>query len=236
MGALRSEYRFLGPALREAGYHAVSADLRGQGDTSVPWQTYDVPSVGNDILALIEHLNAGPAHVIATSFSPAPAVWAAVERPDLIHSLVLINGFFQDTKLNPLMAAAYWLMMHNPWRVQSWRMYYRMMYPTRKPADFEDYLHQLSANLSQLGRMDAVRALPNAPRQPWKERLPRLQAPTLIVMGSKDPDFPDPLAEGKYAAAETRGRLVVIEEAGHYPQTEMPEKTAPVILDFLAQV
>ena len=70
MGALRSEYRYLAPKLSEAGYRAVTVDLRGHGDSSVPWQIYDVPSVGDDILALIEHLNAGAAHVIGTSFSP----------------------------------------------------------------------------------------------------------------------------------------------------------------------
>ncbi len=236
MGALRGEYRYLAPKLRDAGYRPVTVDLRGQGDSSVPWPTYDVPAVGEDILALIEHLNAGPAHVIATSFSPAPAIWAAVEHPDMIRSLVLIAGFFRDTKLNPLMQAAYWLMMNNPWRAQTWRVFYRTLYPTQKPADFEDYLDQLTANLAQPRRFDAVKAFPSAPRQPWKERLPRLTTPTLVVMGTKDPDFPDPAAEGEYGAVETRGKLVLIEGAGHYPQTEMPEKTAPEILDFLAQV
>jgi pimeloyl-ACP methyl ester carboxylesterase len=236
MGALRSEYRFLAPKLRDAGYRAVTMDLRGQGDSSVPWPTYDVPSVGGDILALIEHLDSGPAHVIATSFSPAPAVWASVERPDAIRSLVLIAGFFRDIKLSPVMQAAYWVMMNNPWRVQAWRMFYRTLYPTRKPADFENYLDQLTANLSQPGRFDAVKALPSAPRKPWQERLPSLSVPTLVVMGTKDPDFSDPVAEGEYTAEKTRGKLVLIEDAGHYPQTEMPEKTTPVVLDFLAQV
>ena len=66
MGALRSEYRFLAPKLSETGYHAVTVDLRGQGESSVPWRDYDVPSVGGDILALIKHLNAGTAHVITS--------------------------------------------------------------------------------------------------------------------------------------------------------------------------
>jgi pimeloyl-ACP methyl ester carboxylesterase len=57
MGALRSEYRHLAPEISGAGYRAVAADLRGHGESSVPWQTYDVPSVGGDILALIEHLD-----------------------------------------------------------------------------------------------------------------------------------------------------------------------------------
>jgi pimeloyl-ACP methyl ester carboxylesterase len=63
-----------------------------------------------------------------------------------------------------------------------------------------------------------------------------VKAPTLIVIGTKDPDFSDPVAEGKYGAEKTRAKLALIEGAGHYPQTEMPEKTAPVVLDFLAQV
>ena len=62
-----------------------------------------------------------------------------------------------------------------------------------------------------------------------------MHAPTLVIMGTKDPDFPDPAAEAKYIADQTSGRLELIEGAGHYPQTEMPEVTAPLVLDFLKQ-
>ena len=37
MGALRSEYRFLAPAVIEAGYRVVTADLRGQGESSTQY-------------------------------------------------------------------------------------------------------------------------------------------------------------------------------------------------------
>jgi pimeloyl-ACP methyl ester carboxylesterase len=134
MGDLRGEYRFLAPKLGEAGYRAVTVDLRGHGESSVPWKTYEVPSVGGDILALIEHLNAGPAHVIGTSFAPAAVVWAAVERPDRIRSLVLISPFVRDARINPVMKALFWLIMNNPWRVRTWGMYYNSLYPTRKLA------------------------------------------------------------------------------------------------------
>ena len=235
MGALRSEYRYLAPKLSEAGYRAVTVDLRGQGESSVPWKTYDVPSVGNDILALIEHLNAGPAHVIATSFSPGAAVWAAAERPDSIRSLVLIGAFVREAKINPIMKALYWVMMNNPWRVRMWGMYYGMLYPTHKPADFKDYLNQLMANLAQPGRFEAAKALAASSRTPSEERLRRVKAPTLVVMGTKDPDFSDPVAEAHYIAEQTRGTVVLIEGAGHYPQTEMPDKTTPIVIDFLKQ-
>jgi pimeloyl-ACP methyl ester carboxylesterase len=56
-----------------------------------------------------------------------------------------------------------------------------------------------------------------------------------VIMGTKDPDFPNPVEEGKIVAESTGGRLALIEGAGHYPHTEMPEKTAPIVIDFLEQ-
>jgi pimeloyl-ACP methyl ester carboxylesterase len=233
MGALRSEYRYLAPKLTEAGYRAVAVDLRGHGESSVPWQTYDVPSVGGDILAMIEHLGAEAAHVIGTSFAAAPAVWAAAERPDAVRSLVLISPFVRTAKISPVMSVLFWLMMHNPWRARTWTMYYGSLYPSRKPDDFKDYLSQLQANMAQRGRFDAANALATSSRQPSEERLKRVKAPTLVIMGTKDPDFPDPAGEGKTVAQQAGGNLELIEGAGHYPQTEMPEKTTPIVVDFL---
>jgi pimeloyl-ACP methyl ester carboxylesterase len=233
MGALRGEYRFLAPQLSEAGYRAVTADLRGQGETSVPWETYDVPSVGDDIHALIDHLDSGPAHLIGTSFAPAPMVWIAAEHPDLIRSLVLISPFVRTAKLNPIMRALLWLMLNNPWRVKAWIKYYGSLYPSRKPADFGAYLEQLKENLSEPGRFDAVKLLGSSSRRPSAERLNSVKAPTLVIMGTKDPDFRDPAEEGRIVADQVGGTLTLIDGAGHYPQTEMPEKTTPVILDFL---
>jgi pimeloyl-ACP methyl ester carboxylesterase len=236
MGALRSEYRFLAPEISAAGFRAVTADLRGQGESSVPWKRYDVPSVGGDILALTDHLHAGPAHVIGTSFAPAAVVWAAVERPDHVRSLVLISPFVRDAKINPIMGMLFRIMMSNPWRVRLWGMYYSTLYPTRKPADFQSYLKQLTVNLAEPGRFDAANAVGSSSRQPSAERLKQVKVPTLVIMGTKDPDFPDPVLEGKIVAEQTGGTLALVEGAGHYPQTEMPEKTTPLVIDFLKRV
>ena len=235
IGALRSEYRYLAPRLTDAGYRAVTVDLRGQGESSVHWEAYDVPSVGSDILALIEHLGAGAAHVIGNSFSAAAAIWAAAESPQRVHSLVLITPFVTETKVNPVMKGLFWLMVNNPWRVRTWLMYYSTLYPTRKPDDFQAYLGQLKENLAQRSRFDAATAMAFSSRQPSAERLGQVKAPTLVIMGSKDPDFTDPAAEGRSIAAQTAGRLELVSGAGHYPQTEMPEITAPLVIDFLKQ-
>ena len=233
MGALRSEYRYLAPSLSKAGYHAITVDLRGQGESSAPWKNYDVPSVAGDILDLIDYLNIGPAHIIGTSFAPAPIVWAAAEHPEQIRSLVLISPFVREVKINPVMLALFWLMMNNPWRIRTWIMYYSSLFPSHKPADFKDYLQELRKNLSEPGRFDAVKRLGNSSRKPSNERLKRVKAPALVIMGTKDPDFPYPEKEGRIVANEIGGTLELVEGAGHYPQTEMPEVTTQFVLEFL---
>jgi pimeloyl-ACP methyl ester carboxylesterase len=141
-----------------------------------------------------------------------------------------------EAKLNPFMQLAVWLMMNSPWRVKTWGTFYRRLYPTRKPEDFEEYLRALLKNLAEPGRFEACKALGSSSRKPSEERLDRVQAPTLVVMGTRDSDFPDPGAEAKYIAERTKGTVAMIEGAGHYPQTEMPETTGPVILEFLQKV
>jgi len=67
-------------------------------------------------------------------------------------------------------------------------------------------------------------------------RLDRVRTPTLVVMGSADPDFADPAEEARVIADAVSGEVAMIEGAGHYPHVEMPEATAPRIARFVANV
>jgi pimeloyl-ACP methyl ester carboxylesterase len=236
MGALRSEYRYLAPALVEAGYRVVTADLRGHGESSVDWPEYTLPAAGGDILALIDHLDAGPAHLAGTSFSPGAAVWAAAERPEAIRSLTLIGPFVRDPQPSLMQNLTVGVLLRGPWKVSAWGMYYKTLYPTRQPDDFDDYVAQLQANLREPGRFSALKGLGFAPKTAAEGRLGQVQAPALVVMGTKDPDWPDPEAEARFITEALSAEMVLVEGAGHYPQTEMPEQVTPAVLDFLARV
>ena len=235
MGALRSEYRFLAPTVRAAGFHAISVDLRGQGESSAFWSDYELPSSGKDLLALIDYFDGGPAHVIGTSFSPGAAVWAAVERPESIRSLVLIGAFVRDPQTTFLQNLMMAVIFGGPWKYAGWRMNYKTLYPTQQPDDFNDYLDQLMALLHEPGKLDAFQQLVAATKIESEKRLTQVKAPSLVVMGTKDPDWPDPVSEAKWISEQLSSQLVLINGAGHYPQTEMPDVTNPQIIEFLKQ-
>ncbi|HEY1427936.1 MAG TPA: alpha/beta fold hydrolase [Candidatus Tumulicola sp.] len=86
MGDVRATYRFSTPLLVAAGFRVVTLDVRGMGETSVKWDDYSVAGLGDDIVKLIEAVDAGPAHVVGNSMAAGAAIVAAANRPDLVRS------------------------------------------------------------------------------------------------------------------------------------------------------
>ncbi len=232
MGDLRGEYRFVRDQLVENGYRVVTMDVRGHGESSPAWQNASISAIGRDILALIRSLQAGAAIVLGNSFAAGAAAWAAVEAPDQIRALVLLGPAVRG-----VITPSYRLMINalfgGPWGTAAWLVYFKTLYPTRKPADWESYTTRLRNNLSQPGRMGTLRRLMLASKQPAEVRLSKVSVPALVVMGSKDPDFKDPRAEARWVAEQVKGKFHIVEGAGHYPHTEMPEIAIPLVLDFL---
>jgi pimeloyl-ACP methyl ester carboxylesterase len=71
---------------------------------------------------------------------------------------------------------------------------------------------------------------------PAEARLAGITAPVLVVMGEQDPDFPDPRAEADWIASALHAQVVMVPEAGHYPQSQQPDITTGAILRFLKSV
>jgi len=235
MGDVRAEYRFLTPLLVAAGYRVVTMDLRGLGESSVQWDDFSVAGVGSDMLALIRHLDSGAAIIVGTSMAAGAAVWAAAEASEQVAGLVLIGPFVRG-ETSAVNALLYALLFNRLWGVQAWQWYYSTLYPTRKPTDFPDYAAALGANLKESGRLEALQAMMRASKAASAGRVGSVAAPTLVVMGGKDPDFRSPEAEAQWVAEAVRGRYVMIDGAGHYPHAEMPDTTAPLIAEFLQTV
>jgi pimeloyl-ACP methyl ester carboxylesterase len=232
LGDVRGEYRFIVPLFVEAGYRVAVMDVRGHGETSTQWDDFSVAGVGEDILALIRELDAGPAFIVGTSMGGGAALWAAVEAPELVRGMIMIDPFV-DGDGNKLLVALVSIMFARPWGPSLWMKYYSSLYPTRKPADFAEYSAALHTNMQQRGRMEAVVEMLRASKRASGERMPKVTQPALVLMGSKDPDFKNPEAEAKRVAEAVRGTYKMIENAGHYPHAEMPEIVAPLMLDFM---
>jgi pimeloyl-ACP methyl ester carboxylesterase len=95
---LRSQVRFLKPRLVETGYRVVTLDQRGMGESSAAWPEYGSTPLAHDLMALLRHLDAGPALVYGCSNGAAAAVYAAAEAPELVKGLVLAAPFVRNAQ------------------------------------------------------------------------------------------------------------------------------------------
>ncbi len=232
LGDLRAEYRFLIPHLVEAGCRVVSMDLRGMGESSVAWPDYSVAGVGADLVGLVRHLDAGPALLVGTSLAAGAAVWAAAEEPELVSGLVLIGPSVRDGMPLWQVRLLFGPLFSGPWGVPLWARYYRSLYPASPPADLDQYIAGLRRNLKEPGRLAAMRKMITASKAESETRLEQVAAPSLVLMGSRDPDFKDPAAEAHLIAGRLGGETRLVEGVGHYPHAERPEQAAAAILEF----
>jgi pimeloyl-ACP methyl ester carboxylesterase len=210
-------------------------DVRAMGETSTAWNDFSVVGIGKDMLALIRELDAGPATIVGTSMAAGAAVWAAVEAPELVRGMILVDPFVRGDG-NWLLQTLFSVMFARPWGSAMWVKYYSSLYPTCKPADFADYTAALLGNLKQPGRLEGLMSMLRASKRASEERLPLVKQPSLILMGSKDPDFKDPEAEAKWVAESLNSTYSMIENAGHYPHAEMPEVTGTLMLQFIQSI
>lgn len=234
MGDVRGVYRFLAPRLAEAGHRVVTVDPRGQGESSAAWDDYSAPAIGDDVVALVRHLDAGPARVLGGSMAAAAGVWAAAEAPAAVAALVLFGPFVREVPLTLVQRVSVWALTTLPGGPGNWtNLYYKTLYPSAPPADLPAYLTALKANLAEPGRFAALRAMMRASKARAEARLTQVQAPVLVVMGTKDPDFADPAAEARLVADRLSGEVLLVDGAGHYPQAEFPDVVAPRVAAFL---
>lgn len=234
MGDLRSTYRHLAPHLVAAGYRVAATDLRGHGDSDTSFDSYGDVETAGDVIALIETLG-GPAVVVGNSMGAGAAVCAASERPDLLSAMVLIGPFVRDGEMSTVTRLGMRVAMAAPWAAATWKAYLPRLYAGRVPSDHADHLKRVDASLRRPGYARAFSRTTRISHAPAEARLGQAQTPTLVVMGERDPDFPDPQAEADWVAGALNGRVRMVPDAGHYPQSQQPDLVTSAVLDFIRQ-
>lgn len=249
MGDHRHAFRFLAPRLVECGYRVAALDIRGHGESSMNWTSHDGSTaisrtdVANDILAVIHELGE-PAVVVGHSISGGGATIAAAQDPEMVRAVVELNPFtrVQSFSLGSLFTIRRYrrgqLAVIGTFVLRSlrvWMRYLDIAYPI-KPADYDAYMADLSVKLREPGRFEEFMKTGKSTPADAEAKLPYIKCPTLVVMGTADPDFADPEAEGEAIVAEMAGGLGSVALApgsGHYPHADQPDLVADLISKFL---
>ncbi|WP_413318968.1 alpha/beta hydrolase [Agrococcus sp. 1P02AA] len=229
MGDLRSAYRHLAPLLVADGLRVAMLDLLGHGDSGRSPEPVGQQRIARAAVALVERLG-GPAIVVGHSFTPDSALLASQLAPERIVGAVAIAPWASTPRQPWPMRVLTRLVTSSP---LLWSLFYRSLHKS-PPADHAAHRARIVAALRRPRGTEALVVM-GAGRTKDAEGSRRDQtAPVVVVMGSDDPDFPDPAAEAQaYAAAvgdaACQVEVRMIPGAGHYPHGERPAQTAEAV-------
>lgn len=151
----------------------VAVDLHGHGRTALGDRPLDVPSMGDDMAALVEGLGYPRVDVLGYSLGGAVAFRMAAQHPATVRRAVLVStGFAQDgfyPEMLPQQAAVGAAMAE---QMKETPMYKSYAAVAQRPGDFPRLLDQMGALM----------------RQPydWSADVSRLTMPVMLIYGDSD--------------------------------------------------
>lgn len=134
------------------------------------------------------------------------------------------------------MLALFRAMMAPLWGARAWKAYMPTLCAGNKPVDFDEYRASVYTSLRRPAYGKAFSLTTQADHAQVEARLAAVTAPVLVIMGERDPDFKDPAGEARWIGETLQGKVVMVPQAGHYPQSQQPEDTAAAVIRFLATV
>jgi pimeloyl-ACP methyl ester carboxylesterase len=223
-------------------YRCVTFDFRGQGRSEVTKGGYDMETLTDDAAALIQALGCAPCHFVGLSMGGFVGMRLAARRPQLVRSLVLMETSAdaepaENAPRYRALGRVGLLLGRLGFRLVAGRVM-RIMFgrnfledPARA-AQRAEWRRRLMAN----HRVGIYRALLGViDRKPVSDELPRITAPTLVMVGDQDVATVPAKAERIHAAIPG-SRLVIIPGAGHTSSAEQPEFVTAALEGFLASL
>lgn len=216
-------------------YRVIRFDVRGFGKSALP--TSESYSYAADLKALIDHLGILHAYVLGLSLGGMIAIDFALEYPEATEALILADtvlGGFQWQKFGRSLALVWGRAEKSG--IQSAKEQWvslGLFKPVREKPDVASRLMQMVSDYSgwHFGKDNPFPGL----YPPAIERLDRISAPTLIIVGELDlVDFHS--IAGIIKEQIPAARKVVIPNVGHLSNMENPERFNEIVLGFLADL
>ena len=233
LGVTGESWGFQLPALISAGYRAVAPDLRGHGNSGYLGSENCIDELAADMAALLDHLEIPAAHIIGISLGGAVAIQLAIDYPQLVDKLVLVNTFAHLRPRN-LPAWLFYLARGTLIGMLGITAQGKLVGNHMFPGDDLDWLRQ--RYLEQLRRSNpiAYRSTVRAILQfNVYHRLSEIRTSTLVLTGELDDTVPLDVQQ-QLVERIPNARQVIVPGGRHAMTVVQTEFINRHILDFLA--
>lgn len=212
-------------------YRLLIADMRGHGQSDKPPVAYTMHQFASDVVALLDTLKIDAVHVVGLSMGGMIAFQLAVDYPQRLRSMTIINSgpavvprTFKD-RFSIWMR--FWIVRYLGMRKIGETLAPRLFVDADQEALRQIFIERWAAN-DPRAYLNALRAIAG-----WtvEDRIGTITTPTLIV--AADHDYTPVSAKEAYIAKMPTATLKIIENAHHAVAVERPDPLNVVVLDFI---
>lgn len=212
-------------------FQVVAPDIVGYGASDKPDAPYNRPYFSKWLKDFLKELKITKAHIVGLSQGGAIAMQFAIDNPQMVDKLVLVDsaGFGAKVSFLPLLGTL-WMNCFPSSVANRFNSRYLLHKPINRDPNHSSYSIGVLKSTGgkkafKQGRGAAVSKIPEA-------LLQQIEKETLIIWGKDDQLFPVEYGE---AAAKIipYAKLHVIQDAGHLPLMDQPEIFNTILDDFL---
>ncbi len=213
-------------------HHVIAPDLIGFGYSDKPQVDYTPKYFVKFVFDFLEELDIKKTILIGSSLGgQIVAESAAASDNDIIQKIVLVSPTGTMRTTNPTLDA--YVMAALCPQYDAIKNAYQMMSGKHLDIDkatIERFRLGMSQPNAKMSFLSAVISFKHWPA--ITQRLQLISAPALVIWGGNDTMIPINFSN-EYVSGLKNCQFVVMEECGHRPHVEEPEKFSEIILEFL---
>ncbi|HLF88560.1 MAG TPA: alpha/beta hydrolase [Anaerolineales bacterium] len=212
-------------------YQVIVVDVRGHGKTDKPPGPYSIPLFARDVSALLKALETGPAHVVGISMGGMVGFQLAVDAPEIVKSLAVVNSgpemvvrtFKERLQVWQRFLIVRLVGMRKMGEVLSGRLF-----PKPEQERLRTTFIERWAENDPRAYRDSLRAIVG-----WSvsAHLEKIACPVLVI--AADQDYTPVEAKASYLKRLKQGEMVVIDDSRHATPVERPDEFNEVLMGFL---
>jgi pimeloyl-ACP methyl ester carboxylesterase len=223
-------------------HRVIAVDLPGFGESELPREETSIPGYGRFVDAFLGELGIERAALVGNSMGGFIAAETAISHPSRVDKLVLVSaaGLMRvgNRRLAALERAARLfhpataaVLARREQLIKRPKLRRRILYGiVRYPERIEpELVYEVASGAGKPGFMEALNAIWN---YDFRDRLPGVSVPTLIVWGHDDRIVPVSGAY-EYERLIPDARRVTFPNTGHLPMLERPARFNELVEEFL---
>ena len=247
--AIDSARLTFGPSLPELGRHfrVYAPDLPGYGDSPSPLTGTELPLLDEFLPTFLDAIGEQSAHLAGFSMGGGLALGYALDRPDRVDRLILIDSYglggtihlpvlpYLALRIHSADKPVWWALRRNErllrWFLATFVLGERRLASPQLVREVHEHLSRPGAEAAFMSWLrQEIR--PGLLRTNYRERLRSLQTPTLILHGARDLIVPAYRAR-RAARLVPRARLIQVRGCGHWLPREAREVMEREMVRFL---